>query len=211
MSSVRNEIEQIGPYRVERTLGEGSYGHVKLGRHVQQASHEVAIKVIEKERIKTQQQMERLKREVRMLKLLTHPHIVQLYDVVEAERLIYLTMEVAKGGEIFDYIVARGRLKEREARRLFRQVASAIAYCHANFIVHRDIKPENLLLDANHNVKIIGMSLHFQFDSIQFNYNKIEMISGMFLLFFFFSPSSTSHFLSISFMFRFLSVQFLTA
>jgi serine/threonine protein kinase len=153
-----NSVEQIGPYRIERTLGEGSYGQVKLGRNLQNGGQEVAIKVIEKEKIKTVQQMERLKREVRMLKLLSHPHIVQLFDVVDAERVIYLTMEVAQGGEVFDYIVAHGRLREKEARRLFRQIISAIAYCHSNFIVHRDIKPENLLLDANRNVKIIGSS-----------------------------------------------------
>ena len=152
-------MEQIGPYRIERTLGQGSFGEVKLGRNIH-THQEVAIKVIEKEKIKTKEQMGRLKREVRMLKLLHHPHIVQLYDVVDNERFIYLTMELANGGEVFDYIVAHGKLREREARRLFRQILSAIAYCHANFIVHRDIKPENLLLDRDHNVKIIGQIIH---------------------------------------------------
>ena len=100
--------------------------------------------------------MVRVKREIRILKLLNHPNIVRLFDVAETDKEIILTMEYAGGGELFDYIVAHSRLKEREARRIFRQILSAIAYCHENCIIHRDLKPENILLDNDRNVKVIG-------------------------------------------------------
>ena len=120
-------------------------------------SRQVALKFLSKENLlKRQTRMVRVKREIRILKLLHHPNIVHLYDVAETEKEIILTMEYAGGGELFDYIVAHSRLKEKEARRIFRQVLSAVAYCHENCIIHRDLKPENILLDNDRNVKIIG-------------------------------------------------------
>ena len=119
--------------------------------------HQVALKFLSKENLlKRQTRMVRVKREIRILKLLNHPNIVRLFDVAETDKEIILTMEYAGGGELFDYIVAHSRLKEREARRIFRQILSAIAYCHENCIIHRDLKPENILLDNDRNVKVIG-------------------------------------------------------
>jgi len=76
------------------------------------------------------------------LKLLHHPHIVKVYDVMESNDLIYIVMEYATGGELFDYIVAHKKVKEKEARSFFRQVISALDYCHRNAVIHRDLKPE---------------------------------------------------------------------
>nr|XP_019569185.1 PREDICTED: serine/threonine-protein kinase SIK3 isoform X2 [Rhinolophus sinicus] len=88
------------------------------------------------------------------MKMLCHPHIIRLYQVMETERMIYLVTEYASGGEIFDHLVAHGRMAEKEARRKFKQIVAAVFFCHCRNIVHRDLKAENLLLDANLNIKI---------------------------------------------------------
>ncbi|XP_004689288.2 PREDICTED: serine/threonine-protein kinase SIK3 isoform X1 [Condylura cristata] len=88
------------------------------------------------------------------MKMLCHPHIIRLYQVMETERMIYLVTEYASGGEIFDHLVAHGRMAEKEARRKFKQIVTAVYFCHCRNIVHRDLKAENLLLDANLNIKI---------------------------------------------------------
>ncbi|XP_064587999.1 serine/threonine-protein kinase SIK3 isoform X2 [Zonotrichia leucophrys gambelii] len=88
------------------------------------------------------------------MKMLCHPHIIRLYQVMETERMIYLVTEYASGGEIFDHLVAHGRMAEKEARRKFKQIVAAVNFCHCRNIVHRDLKAENLLLDANLNIKI---------------------------------------------------------
>jgi serine/threonine protein kinase len=90
----------------------------------------VAIKVLEKINIRSEKQVARIQREIRFLKLLHHPHIVQVFDVSETNDTIYIMMEYATGGELFDYIVAHKRVKEKEARYFFRQVISAVDYCH---------------------------------------------------------------------------------
>eukprot|EP00124_Ichthyophonus_hoferi_P002027 Ihof_evm11s124 gene=Ihof_evmTU11s124 len=148
----RNNI--LGHYCIGRTLGEGTYGKVKLG-HDLRTDKNVAIKFIKRESIKTEKHRTRINREIRALKLLDHPNIIKVYDIFETEQEIIIAMEFASGGELFDYIVAHKQVKEREARKFFRQIVSAIDYCHASSIIHRDLKPENLLLDENKNIKII--------------------------------------------------------
>ncbi|XP_051813755.1 serine/threonine-protein kinase SIK3 homolog isoform X4 [Acanthochromis polyacanthus] len=88
------------------------------------------------------------------MKLLKHPHIIRLYQVMETERMIYLVTEYASGGEIFDHLVAHGRMAEKDARKKFKQIVAAVHFCHCRNIVHRDLKAENLLLDHNLNIKI---------------------------------------------------------
>lgn len=97
------------------------------------------------------------------MKLLSHPHIVRLYEVIDTPKELYLVMEYASGGEIFDYLVAHGRMKEKEARRCFRQIVDAIEYCHNLRVIHRDLKAENLLLDSELNVKIADFGFSNQF------------------------------------------------
>lgn len=111
--------------------------------------------------LKDPQNKKGIQREISILKLLDHPHIVHLYDVIEDPKsgAYYLVLELASGGELFDYIVARGKLKEKEARKFFRQIISGVEYCHSNLVIHRDLKPENLLLDNDGNIKINGMHI----------------------------------------------------
>ncbi|KAI8805349.1 kinase-like domain-containing protein, partial [Cladochytrium replicatum] len=157
----------VGPYRVEKTIGQGTYGKVKLGCHIQ-TDEKVAIKMIEKSQIQSPKQIARLQREIRFLKLLNHPHIVKVYDILETDDFIYIIMEYAVGGELFDYIVAHKRVKEKEARAFFRMVLSAVDYCHLNSVIHRDLKPENLLLDDKKCIKIIdfGFGNNFTTDGL---------------------------------------------
>jgi serine/threonine protein kinase len=107
-------------------------------------------------------------REIAILRLLKHPNIVQLVDVIDDSGCVYLIFEHVGGGDMFDYLVGRGKLKEKEARKLFRQILSALEYCHAHLVVHRDIKPENLLMDQEGNIKISGkrILIHSLFPSI---------------------------------------------
>ncbi|XP_034489166.1 serine/threonine-protein kinase MARK2 [Drosophila innubila] len=141
-----------GVYKIIKTLGKGNFAKVKLALHVP-TGREVAIKVIDKTQLNTSAR-QKLYREVRIMKLLDHPNIVRLFQVIESERTLYLIMEYASRGELFDHLVKNGRMREREARVIFRQLVSAIQYCHSKFVVHRDLKAENLLLDQHMNIKI---------------------------------------------------------
>lgn len=142
----------IGKYKLIRTLGRGNFAKVKLAQHVS-TGREVAVKVIDKTQL-NQASLKKLFREVKVMKMLNHPNIVHLYEVIESERHVYLVMEYAENGEVFDYLVANGRMKEKEARVKFRQIISAVEYCHQKKIVHRDLKAENLFLDENFNIKL---------------------------------------------------------
>ncbi|XP_055477729.1 serine/threonine-protein kinase SIK2 isoform X5 [Psammomys obesus] len=143
---------RVGFYDIEGTLGKGNFAVVKLGRH-RITKTEVAIKIIDKSQLDAVN-LEKIYREVQIMKMLDHPHIIKLYQVMETKSMLYLVTEYAKNGEIFDYLANHGRLNESEARRKFWQILSAVDYCHGRKIVHRDLKAENLLLDNNMNIKI---------------------------------------------------------
>lgn len=119
----------------------------------------VAVKIHSRAKIRAQMLEEKVKREIKILKMCMHPHIIRLYEVIETPTDIYVFIEYSSGGELFDYIVERGRLGEGEARRFFQQIVAGVEYCHLNKIAHRDLKPENLLLDENSNVKIADFGL----------------------------------------------------
>uniref|UniRef100_A0A668AR37 MAP/microtubule affinity-regulating kinase 3 n=1 Tax=Myripristis murdjan TaxID=586833 RepID=A0A668AR37_9TELE len=156
-----DEHPHIGNYRLLKTIGKGNFAKVKLARHIL-TGREVAIKIIDKTQLNPTS-LQKLFREVRIMKSLNHPNIVQLFEVIETEKTLYLIMEYASGGEVFDYLVSHGRMKEKEARAKFRQIVSAVHYCHQKNIVHRDLKAENLLLDADSNVKIADFGFSNEF------------------------------------------------
>uniref|UniRef100_A0A7N8XNJ6 non-specific serine/threonine protein kinase n=1 Tax=Mastacembelus armatus TaxID=205130 RepID=A0A7N8XNJ6_9TELE len=152
-TTTSDDQPHIGNYRLLKTIGKGNFAKVKLARHVL-TGKEVAPRV---------PCFLQLFREVRIMKLLNHPNIVKLFEVIETEKTLYLVMEYASGGEVFDYLVAHGRMKEKEARAKFRQIVSAVQYCHQKCIVHRDLKAENLLLDADMNIKIADFGFSNEF------------------------------------------------
>ncbi|XP_032322554.1 serine/threonine-protein kinase MARK1 isoform X3 [Camelus ferus] len=161
ITSAADEQPHIGNYRLQKTIGKGNFAKVKLARHVL-TGREVAVKIIDKTQLNPTS-LQKLFREVRIMKILNHPNIVKLFEVIETEKTLYLVMEYASGGEVFDYLVAHGRMKEKEARAKFRQIVSAVQYCHQKCIVHRDLKAENLLLDGDMNIKIADFGFSNEF------------------------------------------------
>ncbi|KAI1081450.1 Pkinase-domain-containing protein [Whalleya microplaca] len=184
-SRERSRTEQrIGAYNVIRTLGEGSFGKVKLAVH-RSTGQKVALKIIARKKLISRDMVGRVEREIEYLQLLRHPHIIKLYTVIKTSAEIIMVLEYA-GGELFDYIVKHGRLPEDQARRFFQQMICAVEYCHRHKVVHRDLKPENLLLDENLNVKIADFGLSNIMTDGNFlktscgspNYAAPEVISG---------------------------------
>ncbi|GAA6019516.1 hypothetical protein JCM10207_003729 [Rhodosporidiobolus poonsookiae] len=154
----------FGPYILLQTLGEGEFGKVKLGVHSERWGEDVAIKLIKRGNVDTAQRGEKVRREIEVLKMVRHPNIVRLYDVIETEKYIGIVLEYASGGELFDHILAHRYLKERDASRLFAQLISGVSYLHSKGVVHRDLKLENLLLDRNRNVIITDFGFANRFN-----------------------------------------------
>ncbi|XP_078000999.1 MAP/microtubule affinity-regulating kinase 3-like isoform X2 [Glandiceps talaboti] len=156
-----DEQPHIGKYRLLKTIGKGNFAKVKLAKHLP-TGKEVAIKIIDKTQLNPSS-LQKVHREVRIMKVLDHPNIVKLFEVIETDKTLYLVMEYASGGEVFDYLVAHGRMKEKEARAKFRQIVSSVQYCHQKHVVHRDLKAENLLLDGDMNIKIADFGFSNEF------------------------------------------------
>lgn len=179
-----NPANRIGRYQIIKTLGEGSFGKVKLAQHLT-TGQRVALKIINRKTLAKSDMQGRIEREISYLRLLRHPHIIKLYDVIKSKDEIIMVIEYA-GKELFDYIVQRGKMPEDEARRFFQQIIAAVEYCHRHKIVHRDLKPENLLLDDKLNVKIADFGLSNIMTDGNFlktscgspNYAAPEVISG---------------------------------
>ncbi|KAJ8305967.1 hypothetical protein KUTeg_016512 [Tegillarca granosa] len=184
-SQIQGAQVKIGHYILGETLGTGTFGKVKIAVH-QRTNHKVAVKILNRQKIKSLDVVGKIRREIQNLKLFRHPHVIKLYEVMSTPTDIFMVMEYVPGGELFDYIVKHGKLKEPEARRFFQQIISGVDYCHRHMVVHRDLKPENLLLDANLNVKIADFGLSNMMHDGEFlrtscgspNYAAPEVISG---------------------------------
>jgi serine/threonine protein kinase len=151
-------VKKIGKYELGKTLGKGTFSKVKYGVDVEtnQAS---AIKIIDKQQLAKEHMEEQLKREIAIMKHLKHENIVQLKEVLQTAKHIYIVLELVTGGELFDRIVAAKRFDENTGRKYFQQLILAIYYCHQQGIAHRDLKPENLLLDGQDRLKISDFGL----------------------------------------------------
>ncbi|XP_034714341.1 maternal embryonic leucine zipper kinase [Etheostoma cragini] len=143
-------------YEVYETIGSGGFAKVKLGRHILTGEN-VAIKIMSKKDLGDD--LPRVKLEIEAMKNLSHQHVCRLYHVIETSTQIFMVLEYCPGGELFDYIIAKDRLSEEETRVFFRQIVSAMAYVHSQGYAHRDLKPENLLIDEDHNLKLIDFGL----------------------------------------------------
>lgn len=117
------------------------------------------MKVLEKSKIKEKKDVERISREIKILKQTHHPNVVQLYEIIETDDDLYLVMEFAQSGELFEVIVENQRLKESHACKYFQELMAAINYIHSIGICHRDLKPENLLIDYDGCLKMVDFGL----------------------------------------------------
>ncbi|KAL0407512.1 UNVERIFIED_CONTAM: CBL-interacting serine/threonine-protein kinase [Sesamum latifolium] len=149
---------RVGRYELGRTLGEGTFAKVKFARNVETGEN-VAIKILDKEKVLKHKMIGQIKREISTMKLIRHPNVIRMYEVMASKTKIYIVMEFVTGGELFDKIATKGRLKEDEARKYFQQLINAVDYCHSRGVYHRDLKPENLLLDANGVLKVSDFGL----------------------------------------------------
>ena len=162
-STVKNK-KLIEDYVIKDTIGKGTFSVVKLGEHIKTKT-KVAIKILDKEKIKTKEDLTRIKREIKILSILDHPNIIKTYKISETPKKYYIIMEYCEGGELFDYIVEKERLDEFESSIFFYQLINALDYIHSKGVAHRDLKPENLLLSQNKNIKIIDFGLSNFFET----------------------------------------------
>ena len=163
-SKKEKEIK-IGNYLIKKALGKGTFGKVKLGIYLPR-NKKVAIKIIEKDRIKEEDDLVRLKREFEMLSQFNHPNVITVSEIFESNDEYFTVMEYCEGGELFNYIVANKYLTEEKSAFFYYQLINGLEYIHSLGIVHRDLKPENLLLTKDHILKIIdfGLSNYFKKD-----------------------------------------------
>ncbi|OAY64948.1 CBL-interacting protein kinase 32, partial [Ananas comosus] len=181
MSSTAKVKRRVGKYELGRTIGEGTFAKVKFARNTE-TGEPVAIKILDKEKVLKHKMVEQIKREIATMKLIKHPNVVRIYEVMGSKTKIFIVLEFVTGGELFDKIkfklqsvplssdlvtkrelstmkVNHGRMREDEARRYFQQLINAVDYCHSRGVFHRDLKPENLLLDAYGNLKVSDFGL----------------------------------------------------
>uniref|UniRef100_A0A1D1YXL7 non-specific serine/threonine protein kinase n=1 Tax=Anthurium amnicola TaxID=1678845 RepID=A0A1D1YXL7_9ARAE len=149
---------RVGRYELGRTLGEGTFAKVKFARNMETGEN-VAIKILDKEKILKHKMIGQIKREISTMKLIRHPNVIRMYEVMASKTKIYIVLEFVTGGELFNKISSHGRLKEDEARKYFQQLINAVDYCHSRGVFHRDLKPENLLLDSKGVLKVTDFGL----------------------------------------------------
>ncbi|PKI50622.1 hypothetical protein CRG98_029009 [Punica granatum] len=150
-------------YELGRLLGQGTFAKVYHARNLK-TDLNVAIKVIDKEKVLRVGLIDQIKREISVMRLVRHPNVVELYEVMASKTKIYFAMEFVKGGELFNKVL-KGKLKEDVARKYFQQLIEAIDFCHSRGVYHRDLKPENLLLDENGDLKVTDFGLSALWES----------------------------------------------
>lgn len=158
---------RVGKYELGRELGEGTFAKVKVARNIETGQN-VAVKIIDKQMILSRNLTHQVKREISTMKLVKHPNIVRLYEVLASKRRIYLVMEYVAGGDLSDKIAYLQKITEEEARKYFHQLIDAVDSCHSRKVYHRDLKPQNILLDTKGNLKVsdFGLSVLHQTDTI---------------------------------------------
>ena len=145
---------EVGNYVLLQTIGSGGFSKVKLAED-KTTKQRYAIKIIKKSKLEDKPDLKiKIQREIALMKLFDHPHLIKLIEICESTKYIFIVLEYAQNGELFDYLIARRSLPLEEAMRLFRQIIYGVDFLHNNSICHRDLKPENILLDDHNNVKI---------------------------------------------------------
>ena len=153
----------IGDYIIKKTIGSGTFSTVKLGIH-RITQKKVAIKILDKYKIESRDDLERIIREMQILTEMNNPFVIKVYKIYEDKNNFLIIMEYCEGGELFNYIVKKKRLTEDESSYFFFQLINGIEYIHSKGIAHRDLKPENLLISKNKILKIIDFGLSNFYD-----------------------------------------------
>jgi serine/threonine protein kinase len=149
----------FGKYELEKTLGKGAFAKVRIARNVKNGAI-VAIKVMDKEMIHKYKIVGKIKREISSMKLLSHPYVVQLHEVMANKKWIYLVLEYVSSGELLNKIKTQKQLREDEARKCFQQLIDGIDCCHRKNVYYRDLKPNYLLIDVDGNLKIADFGIN---------------------------------------------------
>lgn len=149
----------LGDYEIGGFLGRGQFASVNMAKHVK-TGDSLAVKIINTSRMDPA----KIQREIENQRGLRHPNIIQLMEVIESDGKVFVFMERGTGGDLFELIIARNRLQDKEARCYFRQIIDAVGFCHRNCVAHRDLKPENIFLDSNMNVKLGDFGLSSKFE-----------------------------------------------
>ncbi|KAK0220359.1 CAMK/CAMKL/GIN4 protein kinase, partial [Armillaria fumosa] len=189
----------IGPWIIGECVGKGASGRVKIAKH-KRTGQLAAVKILPlaplvnsraslaTQQAKTEKQRLGIDREITMMKLMNHPNILRIYDVYEGTRELFLILEYVEGGELFDFLVNKGRLDPSEALTVFLQIIYGLNYAHTFSIIHRDLKPENILI-ASFNPPLVkiadwGMaafappSLHLETSCGSPHYASPEIVNG---------------------------------
>mmetsp|Transcript_103149 Transcript_103149/g.177815 ORF Transcript_103149/g.177815 Transcript_103149/m.177815 type:complete len:588 (-) Transcript_103149:463-2226(-) len=152
------EVAFAGPYILGKTLGLGAYGKVALGTD-RRTGEQVAVKIIRKGVLqRSQEELRKIIREIAVLRLINHPHILRLLDVIQTSKYLFLILEYLSGGELFQ-LLRKEKLTLEVAFKYFHTIVGAIEYCHGCCICHRDLKAENILFDANGSLKIADFGM----------------------------------------------------
>uniref|UniRef100_A0ACD5VI33 Uncharacterized protein n=1 Tax=Avena sativa TaxID=4498 RepID=A0ACD5VI33_AVESA len=154
----RGPLRRVGKYEVGRTIGEGTFAKVKFAQNTE-TGESVAMKVLDRSSILKHNMVDQIKREISIMKLVRHPNVVRLHEVLASRKKIFIILEFITGGELFDKIIRHGRLGEADARKYFQQLIDGVDFFHSKGVYHRDLKPENLLLDSQGNLKISDFGL----------------------------------------------------
>ena len=153
----------VGPYELDKVIGSGTFGTVWLSHHKLTGTR-VAVKSIPRESIKGGDELKNFRREVEVLQQLDHPLIAEFFELLEDDTNFYFVMEYVENGNLLEFVNAHGELSENVARHYFCELVSAVEYLHAQMrICHRDLKAENVLLDRNHNIRLIDFGLSTRF------------------------------------------------
>jgi len=174
--------KKVGKYYALETLGEGGFSKVKLGV-VPSSNEKVALKILKKDKLQlstsTRTQVER---EINAMAKIQHPHVIRLKEVDwdaqypkrngQTESSILVVLELAQGGELFDFLSYTGSFDESIARTYFHQLISAVDYCHSQGVAHRDLKPENLLLDDKFALKLADFGFSNAFSGANLLYTE---------------------------------------
>ena len=175
----------LSKYKIKRILGRGTFSTVKLAID-NETGEKIAIKMLEKNKIRTKRDFKRIEREISMVKIVNHLNIAQIYEVKEDKDKYYIMMEYCENGELFNLILEKRKLNEEESAYYYFQIINGLEYIHSKNIIHRDLKPENLLLTKDNILKIIdfGLSNYNTNDNLlstpcgSLCYASPEMISG---------------------------------